>query len=46
VTVLLVEVTVTDPPDPSVDSWLAVKVTMWLWAESVDDGYVVSAGCS
>ena len=46
VTALEVELTVTDPPDARVESWIAVSVTMWLWPESVDDVYVVSAGCS
>jgi len=46
VTALEVDVTVTDPPDATIDNWLAVSVTMWLCAESVDDVYVMSVGCS
>lgn len=44
VSALTVDVTVTEPPDASVESWLAVSVTWWLWPESVVDVYVVFAG--
>ena len=37
VTVLTVDVTVTEPPDASVESWLAVRVTMGSCAEDVEE---------
>jgi len=45
VTALNVDVTVTEPPEAMVVSWLTDSVTMWLCAESVDDVYEVMAGC-
>lgn len=35
-----------EPPEAIIESWLAVSVTMWLCAESVEDVYDVSAGCN
>jgi len=45
VTVLIVDVTVTDPPDASVESCPAVSVAVWTWFDVDEDVYTVSAGC-
>jgi len=37
VTVLNVDVTVTEPPEAIVDNWLAVRVTMWTWLKDEED---------
>jgi hypothetical protein len=42
--VLTVDVTVTEPPSPRFDNWLAVSVTMCVWSGEVDDVKLASAG--
>jgi hypothetical protein len=37
VTVLTVDVTVTEPPEAMLESWLDVKVTIWTWLNDEED---------